>query len=202
MAGKRLCAVPECGKPYHANGYCARHESKFRAYGDPLAGRTGPSPGEPLAWIRENAGFQGDECLIWPFERTHWGYGTVRANGKRRVASRVMCEEAHGDPQSPDLDAAHSCGNGAGGCVNPKHLRFSTRTENIADAVNDGTWMKGERARSAKLTRAEVIEIRRLGGTMLQSEIGERFGIGGNTISRILSGKRWGWLKDDAPEIV
>src|SRR5690606_7000553 len=91
----RTCAVSGCGRRLHAHGYCARHAAKFRAYGDPLAGREGASPGEPLRWIAEHANHQGDECLRWPFEIGRWGYGTVKHQGKKRVASRVMCEAAH-----------------------------------------------------------------------------------------------------------
>jgi hypothetical protein len=80
--------------------------------------------------------------------------------------------------------------------MNPRHLRWATRTENNEDAVAAGTWMKGERARAAKLTRAEVLEIRRLGPKMLQGDLAAMFGVRDSAISRILSGKRWGWLKD------
>lgn len=53
----------------------------------------------------------------------------------------------------------------------------------------------GERNLAAKLTESDVAEIRAMrDGGMLQREIAERFGVMQNTISRILSGKRWSHL--------
>lgn len=78
--------------------------------------------------------------------------------------------------------------------MNPIHLSWKTRTGNVADAIVHGTWNHGETVHSAKLTEADVLEIRRLAGTMLQREIGQMFGVGENTISRIIARKRWGWL--------
>lgn len=196
MAKKRLCAVEGCGKPYHAHGYCARHNYKFTRYGDPLAGRRGASPGEPLRWIKENATYGGDECIKWPFEIGRYGYGTIKHCGKRRVASRVMCEEAHGPAPDPSMDSAHSCGNGHQGCMNPKHLSWKTRVGNVADAINHGTWNHGERVPSAKLTEEDVRRIRALAGTMLQREIASLFEIEQCQVSRIINRKEWAWVLD------
>ena len=194
MATTKVCAVDGCGKPKHGYIYCGKHYAKWKAYGDPLAGRSGPSPGEPLRWIAEHAAYQGDHCLQWPYERSRYGYGTVKHGGKKRVASRVMCELAHGLPPSDGYDAAHSCGNGHHGCMNPRHLSWKTRKENCVDTAEHGRAYRGERHGWAKLTEAEAREILRLGGTMKQEEIAQRFGVQGSLVSRILAGKRWGWL--------
>jgi len=191
----RRCGVVDCGGPLHAHGFCGRHAAKFKAHGDPLAGRRGSSPGAPLRWIAENAHYDGEECLTWPFEIGGYGYGTVKQGGKKRVASRVMCEVAHGLPDNPTMDAAHSCGNGHLACCNPRHLRWATRLENIADAKRHGTWMDGQRKKSQGLTDEIVREVRRLSGTMLQREIGERFGISALRVHKIINRKVWGWLE-------
>lgn len=191
MAEAKLCAVEGCGKPYHAHGYCSRHAYHFRTHGDPLGGRRGASPGEPLRWIAEHVGYQGDDCIRWPFEIGRYGYGTVKNNGKRRVASRVMCEEAHGPAPDPDMDAAHSCGNGQQACMNPKHLSWKTRIGNVADAVAHGTWNHGESVPQSKLTEEMVREIRSLAGTLDQYEIAARFGVNQAQISRIIRRKAW-----------
>ena len=194
MAAKRLCAVEGCGKPYHAYGYCSRHAYHFKVHGDPLGGRRGASPGEPQRWIKENASYQGDDCLIWPFERTRHGYGTVRQNGKKRVASRVMCEEAHGEAPSPKHEACHSCGRGDHGCMTPKHLRWGTKFDNSADRIAHGTWIHGETVPASKLTRDQVIEIAALKGTMTQRQIAEKFGVGVGAVGHIHAAERWKWL--------
>lgn len=194
MASPRLCTVPACGKPRHGQGFCNRHYSKFRAHGDPLGGRRGSSPGEPLKWIKDHAAYEGDDCLIWPFERPHGGYGTVRHKGRRRVASRVMCEIVHGEPENPKADACHSCGNGHIGCMTPRHLRFGTRLDNIQDAKRHGTWMEGQRAKSKDMDDDKVRQIRALKGKMLQREVSTMFGISEVRVSKIMSRKSWGWV--------
>lgn len=35
----RICKIDDCNYKHHANGYCSKHNSKFRLYGDPLAGK-------------------------------------------------------------------------------------------------------------------------------------------------------------------
>lgn len=197
MATGKLCAVEDCGKPYHAHGYCATHAYHFKAHGDPLGGRHSASPGEPLRWIYEQALFyESDECLTWPFERTRHGYGSIKHNGKKRVASRVMCEVVHGPQPTPEHEACHSCGRGHEGCMAPRHLRWGTRTENVQDAKLHGTWNHGETVPAAKLTECQIKEIRGLKGIAPQRELGNRYGVGQGTISRIVNRKRWAWMRD------
>lgn len=87
-------------------------------------------PNNKLPWLLERINWQGDECLIWPFNRNDRGYGQLKAYGKIRRAHRVMCVLAHGEPDDRKLQASHTCGNGHLGCVNPRHLRWSTNSEN------------------------------------------------------------------------
>ncbi len=85
MANSRICAVDGCGKKLHSRDYCGAHYYKFKVHGDPLGGRRGASPGAPFKWLNQNKDYAGDACLIWPFERTRWGYGTIKRDGKKRV---------------------------------------------------------------------------------------------------------------------
>ncbi len=56
------------------------------------------------------------------------GYGLVFAEGKRRVAHRVVYKVLRGDvPKGLDLD--HLCRNRR--CVNPDHLEIVTHRENV-----------------------------------------------------------------------
>lgn len=88
-------------------------------------------------WIERHAAtFDSDECLIYPFKRYVNGYGGTWVNSVETYAHRHMCKVAHGDAPSPDHEAAHSCNNGKKGCINPKHLRWATHAENMADTVD------------------------------------------------------------------
>lgn len=135
--------------------------------------------------------FESEDCLPWPFAKDRHGRGQVWFEGRLAGAHRVVCQMVHGEPENDGLDAAHSCGNGHDGCVNPGHLRWATRAENFADMAGHGTKPVGERAPWAKLTDDGVREIRRMAGTMQQKDIAVRMGVSEPTISAVLSGKRW-----------
>lgn len=92
----------------------------------------GKGPG--LLWLKAHVAHVGEECLIWPNSTNHQGYGQVGFYGKVVKAHRLMCILAHGDPPTPGHHAAHSCGNGHGGCVHPKHLSWKTPTQNRLEA--------------------------------------------------------------------
>lgn len=190
------CAVPECKGnalgPGRARGYCRAHYRRLLRHGDPLGG--GTSMGARQRWIAEHANFAGSECLIWPFSRTDSGYPQFKVGGASTLASRVMCAVAHGQPPTPEHQAAHSCGRGNKGCMNPRHLRWATRNENEADKVVHGTLPRGERQGSSRLTSAQVREIRRLAGLATHREIATRYGVSRGHVGRILARGEWAWL--------
>lgn len=188
------CSICDCGKPVVAKGFCSKHWQRWRKNGDPLATRITPQ-GVSLKWIHDKAvQFAGDDCLFWPFGRQSDGYGTVQFERRKHLAHRVVCEFAHGKPQPADAEAAHSCGNGHLGCVNPSHLSWKTRTGNMADKVVHGTHSRGTKAHNSRLTEQDVREIRALAGKVPYRVLGERFGIAKNTARLVAIGKRWGWL--------
>src|SRR5690606_22017504 len=94
-------------------------------------------------WLKDHVAHTADDCLIWPYAKLANGYAAIRIDGKTTTAARIMCVAAHGEPLTPQLEAAHSCGNGHLGCVNPRHLRWATTAENNSDKNIHGTMMKG-----------------------------------------------------------
>lgn len=176
-----------------AKGFCAKHYQRFRTHGDPLGGNT--FQGEPFQFIEQIAvPFTGTECLIWPFSEARTSYPVIRINGVRMIVSRLVCELTKGPPQTNSLHAAHSCGKGHLGCVNPKHLSWKTPSENQCDRFAHGTSLRGERNSNTPLTEANVLEIRSLRGAVKQSDLAKRFGVSRNTIQNIQNGRTWGWL--------
>lgn len=189
MAVSRICSIDGCCKPAcNSRGWCVAHYSRWRRYGDPLAGRV--PHGEASRWLLDHVTFSSDDCLIWPFARMHTGYGRVWLNGRLQVASRAMCELAHGNPPSRNYYAAHSCGKGRDGCVNPKHLSWKTRLENEADKRAHGTVARGEKNGRAKLSDADVMRIRELAGAVPQKELAAMFGVSPSLISMVIAGHR------------
>jgi hypothetical protein len=88
------------------------------------------------------------------------------------------------------MQAAHSCGNGHLGCVNPHHLRWVTPKENAADRDDHGTTPKGENQGNSKLSESDIRSIRSSVGVS-QTELAQRFGVHQGTISNILLKKTW-----------
>lgn len=147
--------------------------------------------GEPLAWLMSHVGYKGDDCLRWPYGYKGGGYGCVNHDER---AHRRMCIEAHGEPPFDGAEAAHICGNGHLGCVNPNHLKWATKIENQRDRVIHGTHNRGARSHMVILNEDQVREIRELFGKETQVSIARRFGVDRSTVRAIHSKRSWAWL--------
>lgn len=149
--------------------------------------------GEPLRWIHDHASFASDDCLIWPFSRLTRGYPAVvwpvKGTKVGTLACRYMCELVHGPAPEGDYDAAHSCGNGMKGCINPRHLGWKTPQQNVDDRRVHGTNTVGTRHPLAKLTDAKVRIIRQSKADL--ATLARRFNVSEGAISLARSGKTW-----------
>jgi hypothetical protein len=142
--------------------------------------------GQNLIWLKDRISYDSDECLIWPFSINHQGYGQIGYYGKVRKAHRVMCELAKGPPPSPKHEAAHECGNGHLGCVNPKHLNWKTPAGNRADTIRHGTWAKKVKRR---LTIDQVEEIKLNPSSCVV--LAEQYNVSVSSIFKIRRGETW-----------
>jgi hypothetical protein len=183
----RLCQIEGCAKPHSSKGMCNTHYQRFIKGRDLLT--AGPRNGERLEWVKSNLSYVGDDCLVWPYPRNKNGYGYVRFNGKLIPASRAMCILLHGEPPISNYQAAHSCGMGHEGCLNPRHLRWASPKENSADKVLHGTSLRGQSHPSSKLTDAEVLQIRHSQGR--PADIAKKFGISYASVYRIKRPGHW-----------
>lgn len=193
MAEKPLCSVEDCGKPARTRGWCAVHYNQFHRTG--RVGGLINRRGQRLVWIAEHVSHQGDECLLWPFSRLPNGYGRVFFEGTYRSAARVMCQKANGAPASPEMETLHSCGNGHLGCMNPRHVRWGTRLENMQDAIAHETTTRGARNSQAVLLEDQVREIRRLAVDTPYAVVADKFSITPSAVGLIVRRERWGWLE-------
>lgn len=192
MADLRLCSIGACGKAHFGRGYCKKHYNRLVRHGHPLAGRT--FEGDPAVFLQQVAlPFDGCECLSWPFGQCN-GYAAITWHGRNNVkVSRICCEHRNGPPPTPEHEAAHNCGNCW--CINPRHLRWATPTENQSDRLVHGTHTRGNRNVGAKLTESDVQRIRVLLALgRMQTQIAAIFGVSNVTINSIAKGRNWGWM--------
>lgn len=146
--------------------------------------------GRGFAFLVGLVGHRGKKCVLWPLARDRHGYGQCGYNGKLLRANRVMCELAHGKPPSPKHQAAHNCGKGDTGCVNPTHLEWKTNSQNQYDRRKHGTHGNGM-GRRGKLTAAQVRQIRiAKGGKVSQAVLAAKYGISEGTL-RGVQARRW-----------
>lgn len=188
-----FCKLEGCNKRVYQRGYCNAHYKRLWRHGDPLKGRT--PQGEPINWLLSHVDYKEEDCLLWPYGKYSNGYARVNVPGKRDAsAANFMCRKAHGEPPSEEHEAAHSCGMGHIGCINPRHLSWKTKKENNQEKIVHGTSGRGEKHNLSKLTEHDVHTIRALKGKKTQSQIAAAFGVTQTTISHIHRGKSWGWL--------
>jgi hypothetical protein len=108
-------------------------------------------------------------------------------------AHRFVCQEVHGAPPSDRHHAAHSCGKGHEGCINPRHLRWATPLENAHDAIVAGTYPHGETVGTAKLTECDIRNIRAeyAKGGLTQTALARFYDVSGVQIGRIINHVAW-----------
>lgn len=149
--------------------------------------------GAAVKFLRDNLAYDGDDCLIWPFVRQPSGYGSLGYLGEQYYAHRLMCEFVHGEPPTPEHEAAHSCGRGKQGCVHPKHVSWKTKSQNMQDKRRHGTANKAWWGQRGKLTPEIVQQIRDAipYGPPLIHWLSAKFGITPSNIRHIQQGRTW-----------
>lgn len=100
-------------------------------------------------------------CILWRGALSLKRYGERRPvvrQGRRMVAvARVVCEWFHGLPPTPGHQAGHTCPTGENKlCVNPRHLEWQTRYENIGLRTSRSTQARtSTAARTSARTRLD-----------------------------------------------
>lgn len=133
-----------------------------------------------------------DDCWVWQRARDPKGYGRYGVGKKMCFAHRHAYALTFG-PIPEGLCCLHKCDNPP--CCNPSHLFLGTQADNMRDmfAKNRHPPVQGERHPRAKLTDANVVEIRRLyaTGLYIQQELADKYGVHCSIIGFIVNRKIW-----------
>jgi hypothetical protein len=188
----KTCRAICCDRAAEARGLCAGHYQRWCKAGDAFdqsriterAGR-----GEAQAFLLRHVRTTSDDCIPWPYGQTA-GYGQININGRPMLTSRRMCLLAHGAPPFKRAEAAHRCGNRI--CINPNHIRWATGAENCQEKKLHGTEPRGERRPNAKLTKRDVLRIRRMAATgQSHTSIARLFGVSRQLVGDVARRKTW-----------
>jgi hypothetical protein len=130
-------------------------------------------------------------CWLWTATTSGksqpWIYGKVKVGQRKRFAHRVAWELYRG-PIPKGVCVLHHCDTPL--CVNPAHLFLGTFKANTRDAVSKGRHPHGETNGAAKLTDAQVAEIRT--SNEGKRKIARRFGIQPNYVRQL---RQYKWRK-------
>lgn len=140
-------------------------------------------------------------CWVWTASTDGHGYGTIReaGRGSRLLKAHRVGWILQNGAIDDDVLVLHKCDNPP--CVRGGHLFDGSQSDNIRDAAAKGRLVfqahpelcpRGEHASSAKLTAADVEELRRLRGEgWTQVRLAKRFGVTQANVSAILTGQTW-----------
>ncbi len=137
------------------------------------------------------------DCIIWPYRKAGKGYGSVGLGGpvgneRREYAHRLSYLRTYGAiPKG--LSILHHCDNPP--CFNPRHLFAGTLKNNKDDERLKDRLLTGIKNPMAKLTEAQVREIRNLYRPGIyghgQQALGKLFGVHRINIRKIVRGTTW-----------
>jgi hypothetical protein len=188
----RTCSIEGCGKKYVGLGYCSKHYTRLKRYGDPLY------PGKQGGGFKaRKIDFKLDNgCFIITSHKLNAdGYAETMIRGVTKKVHRHVYEQCFG--KIPDgLVVRHKCDNPS--CVNPDHLETGTHKDNVKDMISRNRQAKGSRKHFSKLTESDVLEIRTsLARGLTNREIANKFSIDESIISEIKNRKAWKHVKEE-----
>lgn len=140
-----------------------------------------------------------DSCVAHKQKGDSRGYGSTQRKvfGKWRCVHlhRVAYVNANGLTLEDieGLVVRHTCDNPR--CINPAHLVLGTHADNMRDKAERCTAIHGENNAHAKLTNADVAEIRRrhIPGCRTNGAraLAREFGVASQTVDKLLRGETW-----------
>lgn len=149
-------------------------------------------------WSKVDA--SGAHCWEWVGARSPQNYGQLWHPVRKKVlnATHFSIYLTTGEWPATGMHVCHKCDNPP--CVRPDHLFVGTRSDNMQDSAAKGrSWHpEGETATNAKLSTADVEEIRRrfvkgtpsrLGTGRSSAELSAEFGVSAIYVAELARNK-------------
>ena len=112
----RLCAIEKCEKPAARRGWCHGHYGRWKAHGDPLAGRPSRAPAGSGTIDRN-------------------GYRVIRHDGRYVFEHRIRMEQMLGRPLTGEENVHHRNGDRADN--RPENLELWSTSQPQGQRVED-----------------------------------------------------------------
>lgn len=140
------------------------------------------------------------ECWIWFGQRDRYGYGVINNKEGHFFVHRLSYQLHKGDLEQEQI-LRHSCDDPA--CCNPDHLTPGTQADNMKDAAKRGRTARGSRSNMAKLTEAQVREIkdRYKPYRGVFADLAREYKVHDETIRYIITGKNWKHVEVSNPHL-
>lgn len=188
IAGKFIAAHAAAWAVTHGEWADVVHIDGDKANNAILNLRLKPSDVERFTGLVRYA--KADSCWEFAGALNSDGYGSFGMGGKVIGSHRAAWIFAKGKIPA-GKHVLHRCDNPS--CCNPNHLFLGSHIDNMRDRRAKDRIPRGECAGNAKLTEAQVREIRSASGA--QRAIGRRYGISGPQVHMIRSRKSWAHVK-------
>lgn len=193
------CSIPDCLKPSGRRGEpapCSMHRARIARHGNPSTRLKIAHTMTARDYLDAHVPHRPDgDCWVWTGPIDKNGYGVANAprpSGKRGPARahRVIYEALVGPIPDGKL-LMHACDNPP--CVNPAHLTPASDAENLADMARKGRSARGSRHRAAKLTEAQVMEVRTkyATGRYTLRVLAAEYGLTLTPMSQLVRGVTW-----------
>lgn len=169
-------------------------------------------PAQVLVDVLAKAERTPSGCLVFTGCRNADGYGKLA----ERINGKVVYWQAHRfvytrqvEPIPPGMMVCHKCDNPP--CIEISHLFLGSPADNARDKTEKGRTPSGDahafrrrpelvrvggRHHNARLTAAQVLELRKLGAEGRSNrELAVTFGLSVTYVSEVKTGKKWHHLK-------
>ena len=147
-------------------------------------------PGVPGYWVSEDGEIISGRKTLTP-QFTPDGYAYVMIRRKRlRVAHAVLL--AFSGPRPVGSEARHL--NDDKTDNRALNLAWGTRLENAADSIRNGHQARGEQKGTAKLSEAQVRELREMIDRPSLRALAAQYGVSHTEIRRVINGTKWGHI--------